>query len=50
MIDLSLDDIKNILLDLYVAQRENAELRARLLQYEQTQSGNLTDRNGEEIE
>lgn len=34
--DLSIEDIKALLLDLYVAQRENAELRARLSQYEQT--------------
>lgn len=32
MSDLSVDDFKNILLDLYLAQRENAVLRAALMQ------------------
>jgi hypothetical protein len=35
MTDLSLEDLKSILLDLYIVQRENAELRARLARYEQ---------------
>lgn len=34
MPDLSVDDFKNVLFDLYLAQRENAVLRAVLAQSE----------------
>lgn len=34
MSGLSVEDFKNVLLDLYVTQRENADLRARLVALE----------------
>jgi hypothetical protein len=49
MSDLSVEDFKNVLLDLYLVQRENAELRVRLAEERQARDGTLTDRNGEEI-
>ena len=47
--DLGLEDFKQLLFDLYLAQRENAELRVLLAQKTED-DGALTDRNGEALE
>ncbi len=47
--DLGLEDFKQLLFDLYLVQRENADLRALLAQKKED-GGTLTDRDGEAIE
>lgn len=39
MSGLSVEDFKNVLLDLYLAQRENAALHAQLMQHSTDVSG-----------
>lgn len=48
--DLGLEDFKQLLLDLYLAQRENAELHEILAERDAAKSGELKSRDGGAIE
>lgn len=47
--DLGIEDFKQLLFDLYLAQRENAVLRERLADFTGARDGQLLDKDGEAI-